>query len=667
MTILRFSTIRSRILLLLLSAIIGMSVLILFHGQKEKRTATSMTLDRDCRHIQAGMLQILLDEEQFINTGNTGFLDPLFLRQKTLESRIQDLRKKSLPPEAEELVTRMSALFQKHSTVFRETADNLAAINREKESLISALAGMNAGIQTILQTIQAEEVELFMEGEHLHGSKQGMRRELNQLSVALSQNFLNLQQLFMSEDVDAYETQRDRLSKEIRLRKKNIQAVLGSLQEKSYASQWQKVTLLFDPLETHEKQAFEQWKTLLALVPELRISGLDISEATDSIVLQIQKNHESWSTGATRLSSLLSMAIMAFLCIFGIFIIRVIVRPLRATLTMLRDIAEGEGNLTNRLQVEGKNEISEMAHWFNLFMEKLQELIGKIAANARQLDHSSDALSGLSSSMSGDVGDLSGRSENVTGKARQMRTNMGSVASAMEEASSGTNLIAAAAEEMTATIQEIASSASMAKNGATEAVTQTRQASGKMDTLGEGAREIGKIIEIITEISEQTNLLALNATIEAARAGEAGKGFAVVATEIKELARQTAGATLKIKEQVHAIQTSAMESIREISSISHLIGNVDSMVSSIAAAVEEQSVTTREIAHNVTQVSRGLDEISGTAAENARFSAEILDEIQEVDGSAAQLAASSQQVQSGSQELAALAAELKGLVGRFRI
>jgi len=113
-----------------------------------------------------------------------------------------------------------------------------------------------------------------------------------------------------------------------------------------------------------------------------------------------------------------------------------------------------------------------------------------------------------------------------------------------------------AAEEMSATVTEIAGNTSKARQVTEEAVAKTGSASQRMDELGVAAQQISKVTETITEISEQTNLLALNATIEAARAGDTGKGFAVVPNEIKELTKQTAEATLEIRERIGAIQSS---------------------------------------------------------------------------------------------------------------
>ena len=130
-------------------------------------------------------------------------------------------------------------------------------------------------------------------------------------------------------------------------------------------------------------------------------------------------------------------------------------------------------------------------------------------------------------------------------------------------------------------------------------------------------REIGKVTETISEISSQTNLLALNATIEAARAGAAGKGFAVVAGEIKALAQQTATATEDIKSRISGVQNSTSSGIAEIEKISRVIFEVSDIVGSIAAAIEEQTVSTKDIARNIAEASFGVNDVNERIAQSS--------------------------------------------------
>ncbi|MBF0398956.1 MAG: methyl-accepting chemotaxis protein, partial [Desulfobacterales bacterium] len=285
------------------------------------------------------------------------------------------------------------------------------------------------------------------------------------------------------------------------------------------------------------------------------------------------------------------------------FISHLIIKPLITSAKILKNIAEGEGDLTVRLEIKNKDEIGEIAKWFNSFIEKMHSMIKVLAADAGALNSSSFKLSDLSSQIKVIAAEVAENSQSVASSTGEMTTNMSSAAAAMEQSSHSIEMVAAAAEEMTATINEIAINTDKSRRSAEEAVLQAKSTSDKVDELGKSAQVISKVTETIAEISEQTNLLALNATIEAARAGEAGKGFAVVANEIKELAKQTASATDEINKLIKGIQASTGNTVTEIARILKVINSVNDVVTGIAASVEEQSMSTKEIAGNVAQVS----------------------------------------------------------------
>lgn len=333
----------------------------------------------------------------------------------------------------------------------------------------------------------------------------------------------------------------------------------------------------------------------------------------------------------------------------------------------VKDIAEGEGDLTKRITINSDDEIGELGKWFNVFIDSLQEMIRRISENATGVDTSSHELNSISQELLQNASNTSSRASNVATASNQMTSNLNSVAAAMEESSANANMVAAAAEEMSSTINEIAQSAERARDVSSEAVGQAHSAAEDMAQLGEAADKIGKVTETITEISEQTNLLALNATIEAARAGEAGKGFAVVANEIKELAKQTADATLDIKNLIDHVQSTTEQTSTGITKITDVIGSVNETIGSIATAVEEQTATTTEIAGNINQTSQAIQEVNENVSQSSLAAVEITQDISEVSTSSQHISSNSQKVEQSAQELLTKASDLRTIVDRFKV
>ena len=351
----------------------------------------------------------------------------------------------------------------------------------------------------------------------------------------------------------------------------------------------------------------------------------------------------------------------------GIVVSGLITKPLNRVVNRLKDIAEGEGDLTKRLEVSRNDETGDLAKCFNLFSEKLRKIIIEVATNATALETSSQSLYTISSDMTQGLKKMSSKSKSVASASEKMNTNINSLAASMAQASGKIGMVAASTEQMTSTINEISESAADASKITNEAVSQVKNASDKIADFGRSAHDIGIVTETITDISEQTNLLALNATIEAARAGEAGKGFAVVANEIKELARETSEATKVITGSVDVIQKSSVDTVSEIKMILGIIEKVNEIVTTIAAAVEEQSLTTKEISSNVSEASEGFQDINENVSQSTAYIGEITLDIHDVSETAESIFQSTSKLKKSSDGLAELATELKTLMKKFKV
>lgn len=395
----------------------------------------------------------------------------------------------------------------------------------------------------------------------------------------------------------------------------------------------------------------------------------DFSGKTIGVMGYAYDASESYATLAKlRFGILLLCLALAVAILIPLFIaVRSVTNPINRTALMLKDISEGEGDLTKRLEILRNDEIGVLAGYFNVFLDKLQDMVGQIKHNSQNIDSSSTELSDVAVLMSESAKETSSRSNMVATAAEEMSSNLNNVAAAMEESTTNINMVASAAEEMSSTINDISVNAEKAQTISNQAVKKAGEVSDKMEGLGRAAIGIGKVLETITEISEQVNLLALNATIEAARAGDAGKGFAVVANEIKDLAKQTSDAASEIRGKIEAIQASTDENIKGIEETSEVINKINELIDFIAVTVSEQSEATQEIASNIAQASQGIQEVNENVNQSSSVAGEITEDIAVVDTSASSITDNSNQLKGNAENLSDMAGQLSSIVGNFKV
>ncbi|MBI1249543.1 HAMP domain-containing protein [bacterium] len=395
--------------------------------------------------------------------------------------------------------------------------------------------------------------------------------------------------------------------------------------------------------------------------------NLGLSDAQWMVVVDVPKNVILRSVNALMYWQIIIGGCSAMIAVVVLWLLAGrVTSPIRQAVDLLRDIAQGDGDLTKTLEVNCQDELGELASYFNEFCAKVRSIVTKIAENAATLAESSNSLRHTATELASGAAGSTKLSEAVAAASEQMSLNITRMAGQTEEMTQRIRKVANAAAIISQSNSEVANNANEAAavaRNATQVAEEGNQRISHLDTLAES---IGKVTFTIQEIAEQTNLLALNATIEAARAGEAGKGFGVVANEVKDLARQTADATEDIRARIEEIQGSTAHAVKAIRNMADTIEDINQFSQGIAASMEAQSATIAEVATNVNQSATAAEAVSTGLSETATASSEIAQNIVLVDQQSKQTAGSADQTTAAGRDLSGLATTLYDLVNQFK-
>ncbi|AHF05542.1 hypothetical protein MARPU_10780 [Marichromatium purpuratum 984] len=346
------------------------------------------------------------------------------------------------------------------------------------------------------------------------------------------------------------------------------------------------------------------------------------------------------------------LAVLLVLAI-GVAILRSVLRPLRGAIAAMRDIGEGEGDLTRRLDHSPVREIDQLADAFNRFAEKVRALVAEVAtASATTLDHTRQTA---------------GIAQHISERADAHHDEADQVAAALSQLSSGTAQVADSSERATAAADRAQQRASDGRTISTDSrqaveqlATEVAGMAEQLRQLDADTRDVDQVLTVIHAIAEQTNLLALNAAIEAARAGEAGRGFAVVANEVRTLATRTQRSTTEVGAILERVRADAQQLAQGIS-ISET--RAEQAVERTLAA----SSGFDEIADLIDTIRAQSDEIGAAVSQQSAAISQLDGQAHNITASASRMRSSAQDAAQVSGDLSRLAEGLADTVSRFCI
>ncbi|SEQ74595.1 methyl-accepting chemotaxis sensory transducer with Cache sensor [Pseudomonas soli] len=309
------------------------------------------------------------------------------------------------------------------------------------------------------------------------------------------------------------------------------------------------------------------------------------------------------------------IAVVVIIALLGL-LIRVLMEPLHVMGRAMRDIAEGEGDLTRRLAIHAQDEFGSLAQSFNRFVERIHESIREVASATGQVNAVAGQVVSASNASIHNADQQSSRTSSVAAAINQLGAAAQEIAQNAALASQHSSAARGLAEEG----QQVVGETIDVMNQLSARISD---ASGNIETLNNHTANIGQILDVISGISQQTNLLALNAAIEAARAGEAGRGFAVVADEVRNLAHRTQDSAQQVQRLIEELQAGAQVAVstmnqsqqhsdrsvgianqagERLGSVTQRIGEIDGMNQSVATATEEQTAVVESINVDITEI-----------------------------------------------------------------
>nr|WP_313042826.1 methyl-accepting chemotaxis protein [Pseudomonas sp.] len=389
----------------------------------------------------------------------------------------------------------------------------------------------------------------------------------------------------------------------------------------------------------------EQDDTIRAVYPLKPIAGAKswgvVIKLPKAVMLADNEKLQAVLDEAQATGTLKALLVAAAAGLLGLLLIWLtatgVTRPINSVAAMLKDIASGDGDLTQRLAYAKKDELGELVKWFNRFLDKLQPTIAQIKQSITEARGTADQSSAIARQTSEGMQVQFREIDQVATASNEMSATAHDVANSASNAASAARGADQSAREGLSIIEQ-------STRDITTLADEVSRAVGEVEALAVNSEQIGSVLEVIRSIAEQTNLLALNAAIEAARAGESGRGFAVVADEVRNLAKRTQDSVEEIRLVIERIQSGTRgvvatmhssqhqaqsnagqihQAVQALGKISDAVTVISDMNLQIASAAEQQSAVAEEVNRNVSAIRTVTETLTGQATESAAISSQL--------------------------------------------